>query len=206
MNRIRTIWEQGNGGGGGPRFHYFYVVWNNYHDDVRAEVDQQKAAFAEDLGGDGVFHEQFEAERERWNEGFRAKRWPQEVLRRIDEDGEPLILVMTDDSGGFEMFDPEGYRWAIIWLSDFEDTPYDVKPMFETLARKTKHGDDVIEYLREVAVRRRRERHADSIAHLFSRAGAYIDVKPTIPFLGIGIDVKAILTDIAEATKRRSAS
>ncbi|HET8895234.1 MAG TPA: hypothetical protein VFM96_14165 [Gaiellaceae bacterium] len=202
MERIETIWEQGNGGGGGPRFHYYYFVWNSYHDDVRAEVDRQKAAFAEDLAGDGVFHEPFEAQREQWNDDFRAKRWPPEVLRRIDEDGEPLILVTSDDSGSFQMFDPAGYRWAIIWLSDFEGTPYDIKPMFQTLARKTKHGDDVIDYLRDVAVRRQRKQRAGSIAQMLSRAGSYIDVKPTIPFLGISIDVKAILADIAEAAKR----
>lgn len=199
FSQIKTIFEEGwDGGGGGPRFRYLYVVWNSYHDAVRAEVDRQKKAFAEDLGAAGVWQEPFEAERAKLLDTFRAKRWPDEVIARIDDDGEPLILVTTDDSGGFTMFDPRGYKWAIIWLSDFKGA-LDIKPLFQTLARKTKAGEDVIEYLREVAIRSRHKKKAGQIAQLFAHASGYVEWKPTIPLIGVGIDVKAILADIAAA-------
>ena len=36
----------------------------------------------------------------------------------------------------------------------------------------------------------------------FAQAGSYVDWNPTIPFIGVGIDVKAILADIAEASRQ----
>jgi hypothetical protein len=117
----------------------------------------------------------------------------------MDNDGEPVILVVE---GRLSLLDPRVQRWAIIWLSDFEDAPYDVKPLFQTLARKTRRDEDVIEYLREVAERRRRKAAAGRAARLFAHAGEYVDWKPSIPLIGIGIDVKAILADIAESLGR----
>jgi hypothetical protein len=203
--QYETFFMEGDdGGGGGPAFRFRYVVWNSYHDDVRAEVDRQKLAFAEDLGSAGVFEEPFESEREKANDRFRAKDWPDEVVARIEADGEPLILVSTGESGGFASFDPKSDPWAIIWLSDFDGAPYDVKPMFKALARKTRADDDVIEYLRAVALRRRRKEKTSRVASVFAHAGSYVEWKPTLPLIGVGIDVKAILADLASAARTRA--
>jgi hypothetical protein len=173
-------------------------VFNSYHDDVRAEIERQKWAFAEDLGDAGVFEEPFESQRSQWADQFRDKEWPEEVREKIDGDGEPVILVLPADEmgAGFTSFDPTSREWAIIWFSDFEGVPYDVKPLFQTLARKTKAGDDVIVYLREVAERRRRREAAGKVAKIFGRTVSYVDWKPKVPFIGLSIDVKAILEDL----------
>jgi len=179
-----------------PRFSFVYVVFNSYHDDVRAEIDRQSRAFAEDLGSDGIYMEPFEASRQSFADGIRSWPWPEEVQQRMDTDGEPIILVVR---GRLTTLDPREDQWAIIWLSDFEGGPYDIKPLFQTLARKTKTGDDVIDYLRDVAERRHRRGAAARATRVFAHLATYVDWKPSIPFIGVGIDVKAILTDIAEA-------
>jgi hypothetical protein len=182
-----------------PRFTFTYVVFNSYHDDVRAEVDRQSRAFGEDLGDDGIFMEPFEGGRQGFADRIKAWPWPNEVRDRIDTEGEPIILVVR---GRMTQLDPQSDQWAIIWLSDFEGAPYSIKPLFQTLARKTRADEDVIVYIREVAERRQRRGTATRAARVFAHVGGYIDWKPTIPFIGVGIDVKAILADIADAASK----
>ncbi len=186
----------GGEAGGEPRFTFAHVVFNSYHDDVRAEVERQSKAFAEDLGAEGIFMEPFEASRQSFADTVRSWAWPEAVRERLEADGEPIILVVR---GRLTQLDPQKDQWAIIWLSDFEGTPYNVKPLFQTLARKTKADEDVIGYLSQVAKRRERRGTAARAARVFSHVGGYIDWKPSIPLIGVGIDVKAILADIAEA-------
>jgi hypothetical protein len=140
--------------------------------------------------------EPYQASRQGFADRIRSWPWPSEVLQRFENEGEPIILVVR---GRFTTVDPQTDQWAIIWLSDFEAAPYDVKPLFQTLARKTRKGDDVIGYLRDVAERRRRQKAAKGAIRLFAHVGSYVEWKPSIPFIGVGIDVKAILADIAEA-------
>jgi hypothetical protein len=179
-----------------PRFSFVHVVFNSYHDDVRAEVERQSAAFGEDLGSEGVFIESYPSGRQGFADRIRSWPWPDAVVERFENEGEPIILVVR---GRFTTVDPQVDQWAIIWLSDFEGAPYDVKPLFQTLARKTRKGEDVIEYLRDVAERRRKKAAAKGAIRLFAHVGSYVEWKPSIPFIGVGIDVKAILADIAEA-------
>lgn len=181
------------------RLHYRYVVFNTYQDPVRDEIDRQKDAFAEDLGSAGVLEEAFESYRADWARAFLAKQWPEDIRRRIDADREPLILVTENGGSGFAGFDPGRDRWAIIWFSQFEGSPYDIKPLFMTLARKTRDGEDVIQYLIDVAVRDSERHKAGKIARFFARGVGYVDWRPSIPFIGLSIDVKAILADLAGA-------
>jgi hypothetical protein len=181
-------------GGGEPLFTFAYVVFNSYHDDVRAEVERQSRAFGEDLGNDGIFMEPFEGARQGFADTVRSWPWPDEVRQRIDAEGEPIILVVR---ARLTQVDPQVDQWAIIWLSDFEGAPYNIRPLFQTLARKTRNGQDVIDYLKQVAERRQRRKSAARAVRIFAHVGNYIDWKPTIPFIGVGIDVKAILADIA---------
>jgi hypothetical protein len=182
-----------------PSFTFVYVVFNSYHDEVRAEIDRQSMAFAEDLGAEGIFMQPFDAGRSGFAAEVTSYDWPDEIRERIESDGEPIILVVD---GRYTKLDPREDRWAIVWLSDFEGAPYDVKPLFQTLARKTRAGDDVIAYLGEVAERRERSERRSRVARFFAQAGSYVDWKPTIPLIGVGIDVKAILADIAEAARQ----
>jgi hypothetical protein len=190
----------GGEAGGEPRFTFAHVVFNSYHDDDRAEVERQSQAFAEDLGSEGIFMEPFEASRQVFADSVRSWTWPDEVHERLETDGEPIILVVR---GRLTRLDPENDQWAIIWLSDFEGTPYSIKPLFQALAKTKKH-EDVIGYLSQVAKRRERRGAAARAARVFGHVGGYIDWKPSIPLIGVGIDVKAILADIAEAATRQT--
>jgi hypothetical protein len=179
-----------------PRFTFVHVVFNSYHDEVRSEVERQSRAFAEDLGDEAVFMEPFEASRQNFADQVRSWSWPDAVNDRMETEGEPIILVVR---GRFTRIDPQENPWAIIWLSDFEGAPYNIKPLFQKLAREVRKGTDILDYLGEVAERRKRRGAIARAAAIFSAVGTYVEWTPTIPFVGVSIDVKAILSDIAEA-------
>lgn len=91
---------------------------------------------------------------------------------------------------------------GIIWLSDFDEESEGVtlvRPFLQTFARKSREDEDVIGYLREVAERQQERAQAGRIIRIAARAGSYVEWKPKIPIVGIGIDLKAILRDLGHA-------
>jgi hypothetical protein len=179
----------------GPyRFAYFLVASDNYDNEVRLELERQVSAFAEDMGGLGLLIQAFPSARRDIAEEVFAKTWPAEIQRQLEREAEPIILVIESD---FDEFDPREHRWAIIWLSDFEGTSRNVQPMLKTLSSKTRRGEDVIAYLNDVADREERHERRGRIVRFAARAGSYVEWKPKIPVIGLGIDVKAVLRDVA---------
>jgi hypothetical protein len=75
--------------------------------------------------------------------------------------------------------------------------------MLQTLARLTKNDEDVVLYLREIAERvlehEQDEKVADGIGKV-ARLASYFEINPGL--FGVSIDIKAILTDIAERRLR----
>jgi hypothetical protein len=110
-------------------------------------------------------------------------------------EADPALLVIEND---FADFDPCKDRWAIIWLSEF--TPgqeeIDVRPFLNMLASTARRGEDVIGALHESAQRSERKDRGGRVLRYAARAGSYVEWKPKIPLIGLGVDVKAILSDL----------
>jgi hypothetical protein len=181
---------------GAYRFAYFLVATDYYENEVRLELERQASAFAEDMGGQGLFVQSFPNARRDVAEEVLAKPWPAEIRGQLEEAAEPIILVIETS---FADFDPRAQRWAVIWLSDFQGSSSNVQPMLKTLSAKTRRGEDIIAYLNEVADREERRERRSKVLRFAARAGSYVEWKPKVPVIGLGIDVKAVLRDVASA-------
>jgi hypothetical protein len=123
------------------------------------------------------------------------KEWPEELARRLREDPDPVLLVLDRK---LREFDPREHQDGLIWMSDFQAKPDEIRSVLQTLARMTTSGDDVIAYLRELAERAQKEARAEqagAAVGLAARIASYFEIKPQL--FGVSIDLKAILADIA---------
>lgn len=180
----------------GGRYIFMLIAWNDYYNAVRDELQRQAEAFGLDLGPSGTFIQPFDKAMFTVAEQVLEKPWPEEVSRRLEDDPEPIILVLDRSWSGF---DPTEHPYAIIWLSDYSDDTAGVLPLLQELAKRTKRGEDLMSYLRDAADRQRRQElveRADATAGSIARVASYVEVKPSI--FGVAIDLKAILRDIAD--------
>jgi hypothetical protein len=189
---------------GGPPYRYTFllVISNTYVDDVRTELLQQAEAFAADLHGQGELAQAFPQRIYDTVQEVLAKQWAPELAERMEFEPDPFIVVIDQEFGNF---DPRDHAHAVIWLSDFENDPRSVRPLLQMLARKTRSraGDDVILYLRDVAQRAQDATARDQALGVVStaaRLASYVEIKPTV--FGVSIDLKAVLRDIAERRHR----
>jgi hypothetical protein len=189
---------------GGPPYRYTFllVISNTYIDDVRTELLKQAEAFAADLHGQGELAQAFPQRIYDTAREVLAKPWPDELGDRMELDPDPFIVVIDQPFGDF---DPREHAYAVIWLSDFEHDPRSIRPLLQTLARKTKSrpSDDVILYLRDVAERAQDATSRDHAAGMIgtaARLASYVEIKPTV--FGVSIDLKAVLRDIAERRRQ----
>jgi hypothetical protein len=178
------------------RVAFFLIASDSYENEVRAELERQASAFAEDMGGQGVFVQPFPSRRRDVADEALAKPWPPEIHRQLQAESEPIILVIESD---FDDFDPREDRWAIIWLSHFEEGGRDVQPMLKTLSTATRRGEDIIGYLNSVADREEERGTGGRLVRFAVRAGSYVQWEPKIPFIGLGIDVRSVLRDLASS-------
>jgi hypothetical protein len=68
-----------------------------------------------------------------------------------------------------------------------------VRRLFAVLAAKTRLGSDVVGYLDQVKSREERLRSRSK----FAGALKYIHLEPRVPVLGVGVDLSALLHDLA---------
>jgi hypothetical protein len=183
--------------GGAPyRYTFLLVVWNDYTDAVRDEINRQAEAFGADLGAEGLFVQPYSQRMYETAGEVLAKPWPDDIRRRLEDDADPVLLVLDHP---FATFDPREHGFGIIWLSEYHGDPQEIRPVLQTLARRTKRGEDVIAYLAQAAERRQRDALAEAAAApvgVAARLASYVEIKPRI--FGVSIDLKALLRDIAE--------
>jgi hypothetical protein len=183
--------------GGAPyRYTFLLVVRNAYSDPVRDELRRQAEAFGADMRSQGLFAQAYPQRMYETADEVTDREWPDEVGLRLRDDPDPVLLVL--DRKLWE-FDPREHSYALIWLSDFQGEPEAIRPVLQTLARKTRQDEDVIEYLQDVAERTQREaRAAELVATvgLAARLASYIEIKPRV--FGVSIDLKALLADISK--------
>lgn len=180
----------------GGRYVFLLVEWNDYADRVRDELNRQADAFGLDLGPAGVFVEAYPQRMYEVAKQVVAKDWPAEIIERFESDQEPIILIFDRS---WDTFDPCQDPYAIIWVSEFSNNPAAVLPLLKQLAWRTRRGDDVIAYLRDVAERERRAAllsESGQSVSMLARIASYVEVKPSV--FGVTIDLKAVLRDIAE--------
>jgi hypothetical protein len=182
--------------GGEPyRYTFLLVVRNVYADAVRDELNRQAEAFGADMHREGLFVRAFPQRMYETADEVTDREWPDDLAERLRDDPDPVLLVLDRQ---LWTFDPREHGYALIWLSDFQGEPQAIRPVLQTLARKTRRGEDVLEYLRDVAERTQREARRDAVAGsvgLAARLASYIEIKPQL--FGVSIDVKALLRDIA---------
>jgi hypothetical protein len=199
---VRTVSSFAAVGGPPYRYTFLLVVSNTYLDDVRSELLRQAEAFAADLHGQGELAQAFPQRIYDTVQEVLAKQWPADFAERMEFDPDPFIVVIDQP---FRDFNPREHAYAVIWLSDFETDPQSVRPLLQTLARKTKSrtGDDVILYLSDVARRANAENARDQavgVVGTAARLASYVELKPNV--FGVSIDLKAVLRDIAERRRR----
>jgi len=180
---------------GGGRYVFLLIGWNDYADPVRDELNRQADAFGMDLGPSGLLVQGYPQRMYEIAREVLGKPWPAEIAERFHSDPDPIMLIIDRD---WRSFDPREHPFGIIWVSRFSSEPETVRPFLQSLARLSREGD-VITYLCEVAAR---ERRADALGTtqrsigLLARVASYIEIKPSV--FGVAIDLKAILSDIAE--------
>jgi hypothetical protein len=191
--RVSTLLNVGPRGG---RYVFLLVEWNDYADRVRDELNRQAAAFGMDLGPAGVWVEAYPQRMYDIAKEVVDKAWPAEIADRFESDQEPIIVIFDRD---WESFDPREHPYAIIWVSDLSTDPTAVRPLLQQLAWRTRRGEDVIAYLRDVAEREQQAAILDEAEQglsMLARIASYIEIKPRV--FGVAVDLKAVLRDIAE--------
>jgi hypothetical protein len=191
--KVSTLLDVDPGGG---RYVFLLIVWNDYADRVRDELNRQADAFGEDMGRSGTLVQPYPQRIHDVASEVLHKPWPPEIAGRFESDQEPIILILDRD---WQSFDPREHPFGIIWVSGFSDDPAEVRPFLMRLAHLTRRGDDVIAYLRDVVERERVAAAADITERsigLLARFASYIEIKPRV--FGVAIDLKAVLRDIAE--------
>jgi len=191
--RVSTLLDVDPWGG---RYAFLLIEWNDYAYPVRDELNRQADAFGMDLGPSGVLVQAYPQRMYEIAQEVVSKPWPPEITERLESDQDPIILILDRD---WNTFDPREHPYGIIWVSMFSDEPEAVRPFLQQLALRSRRGDDLIMYLRDVAIRQQRAAALDTAQEsisLVARLASYIEVKPSV--FGVAIDLKAILRDIAE--------
>jgi hypothetical protein len=183
---------------GDYRVAFILVVFSDYASRIRDEFEKQSMAFAADLRLDGLYVQAFAQHQASAAEEVAAKPWPPEISERMFSDADPALVVIEND---FAAFDPREHRWTIIWLSDFiaGQEEIDVRPFLKMLASTARRGEDVIGELHERAERDERRERTGRLGRFAARAGSYVEWKPRLPLIGLAVDVKALLRDLAAA-------
>jgi hypothetical protein len=183
--------------GGAPyRYSFLLVVRNVYEDGVRDELNRQAEAFGADMRGEGLFARAYPQRMYETADEVTDREWPDDLAERLRDDPDPVLLVLD---GSLWEFDPREHPYALIWLSDFHGDPQAIRPVLQILARKTRGGEDVIEYLRGVAERTQREARKGEVTGavgIAARLASYVEIKPQL--FGVSIDLKALLGDIGK--------
>jgi hypothetical protein len=186
----------------GGRYLFALIAWNEYGTDVHDEFTRQAQAFGLHLGDAGTLVQPYPQRMFDVAKEVLGKPWPPEILDRFHHDQDPVLLVLDK---AWREFDPTEQPYAVIWLSDFNDDPKQIKTVLGELARRTRDGEDVIAYLLGIARRARRDAAIGDAQHgvgILARLGSYFEIKPHL--FGVAVDVTAILRDIAEHRAGRS--
>jgi hypothetical protein len=163
------------------RFQYIFiiVVWDDYVSPIRSELEKQSEAFGADLAEKGLVVRAFDNANGHVSGQLLDKNWPDEMKRKLDGDQEPLMVIIRTD---FESFDPRSDPWAVLWFSQWEDSPETIYRVFRLLADKSNADEDVFHYVARLSKKRK-----------FKKWVKYLELKPN--FQGIGININALLED-----------
>lgn len=80
----------------------------------------------------------------------------------------------------------------MVWFSDLSTYAKDLPRLFHKLAQLSRAGEDVFEYLKQLALKRVGKKAAK-----LGRIAKYLELKPNV--FGISIDVGKVVEDISDA-------
>ncbi len=78
-------------------------------------------------------------------EEVRKKPWPDEVLRRIEAEHLPFILILQTD---FDSFDPNTDNWFMVWLSSLRNPKTGISRLCDVFDREIGAGRDLFQFLK----------------------------------------------------------
>src|SRR5436190_11552181 len=151
------------------RYLYLLVTWNDFVTPIREELEKQVEPFGEVLGLKGKVVQAFKTMSSRTFEEVRKKTWDPDIKLRMEDDQDPFMLVIDSD---FHAFDPTQHSWALIWFSEYSKRTDSIYKLFAALARGTRKGEDVFEYLQSVA----RKQGAGK----WAKFAKYVEFKPKV--------------------------
>lgn len=162
----------------GGDYLFLLLDFLDYVSDRSEAIKDNLDAFGQQLGPKGWVVSVFERATEQALKDLKAKPWPDDVKRAFEDNPDAALLVITKD---FAEFDPQEDPWAVIWFGDHE--PSTIYRLFNEVAKKVKHEEDLFGYLEQVGRRRG-----------FRRLSRYVGFQPKI--FGISINANAIFDDL----------
>ena len=126
---------------------YLFVVLNE--SDYDTEIQRVLGGQIERLGGNlgAMVRVSRPAGREasiRMLGQVRERPWPDEVLRRIEADQLPFILILQTD---FAAFDPNTDNWFIVWLSSLKNRKTGISRLCDVFDRQIQADIDLYHFL-----------------------------------------------------------
>jgi hypothetical protein len=161
----------------GKMRHLFYISsWNLIETEVQEVLEKHREAFGEALGKDGKVVSSYKAATNQTFQEMVNKDWPSSIKDRMKTDQDPFMVVIDR---AYDEFSPSENRWAIIWFSEFRESPNDIAYMLNKLASVASNNEDVFQYIEKYFKSKKLE-----------DAGELFEAKPG--FMGFSIDLKAI--------------
>jgi len=159
---------------------FFVVTWADYVTPITEQINTQVDPFGSDLGLKGMVVRAFNTASYETASEVTTKDWPKEIRERFEMEQDPFMVIINKD---FHEFDPKKHPWSIIWFSEYENNPDRIYKIFGQLARKTRKGENIFQYLHSIASKKK-----------LSKWNKYFEIKPEL--YGVSIDVKAIFEDV----------
>jgi len=91
---------------------FFLVAWMDYATPLVEELGKQIEPFGADLGVKGLVVEAFKKRTMETFEEVRAKNWPEDFRKRIEDAQEPFMLIINKTFGEFNMTDIRGVSFG----------------------------------------------------------------------------------------------
>ena len=156
------------------RYLFYITSWNDFQTEISDALDENWEKFGEALGQDGKIIKPYDSASYRVYEEIQSKSWDEKTLDRMRQEQDPFMLVVTVD---FESFDPNENQWAIIWFSEFQDSPEDIPYTLKNMAKIARESDDLISYLKEESSKKEMADYAEIVELKPGIFGCSIDLK-----------------------------
>lgn len=159
---------------GRMRYLFYITSWSDFDTTISEVLNKNWEKFGESLGGKGKIIKPYDSASNRVFEEIFSKAWDSKISKRMQEEQDPFMIVTKV---GFEKFDPNEDEWAIIWFSDFSNSPEDIPYTLRSMAITSKENNDLIEYLNKESAKKEMASYAEVVELKPGLFGCSIDLK-----------------------------